>query len=738
MDLFRYFIRFLYKIRWYLIILPIISLIVAWFLTRNMEHIYDTNTTIYTGMITGYNLEGTTGSVGGNSQTNITNLMLIVTTDNTIHEVALRLFGRCMMYGNPNKDNNYISAEHFRQLNATVPPEVKALINRNSEDQTYANLKAYEKPTQNNYIFGLLNYHQYFGIDNITSRLKVLQLDQSDIIDIGYSANDAGIAFNTLDILNKVFARQYQQLRFGETNNVIRFFEKEVARLYKVLSNAEDDLIRYNISKKIINYEEQTKALTGLEAQQQNFRNDQLMNYTTSKALLDYLERQLGNRAQVIRSNREFTNQVRDISRIQSRISNLRIMSSEGGGQNNESQEELAKAQRDLQKATGRVTQLTKDIEASTFSTETGVKANDMLERWLEQLLLMEKTKAEMTATDIMKENLERQYLFYAPIGATIERKVRHISFIEGNYMEMLKALNAARMRQRNLQMSTATLRVLNPPMFPLNAQPTNRIMILLGSLLLTFMLTALWFLIIEMLDRTLRDRMRSERITQIPVMGCFPKESNLRYRRFNKTIADMAMKQLSKSLLPHFKEGQQNVLNFFKEGQQNVLNLISTDSGNGKSYLAQELENYWISIGLEVRRLTYDEDFLAEDSKFILAKDIKDLCPDILPNEIAIVEYPNMDDNSISPALLNMGTINLMVTRANRTWKDIDQKALKELQTMLDDDHKDTLFMYLTEASRYAVEEFVGQLPPYTRFNNFVYRISQLGLTATENEHSL
>ncbi len=467
--------------------------------------------------------------------------------------------------------------------------------------------------------------------------------------------------------------------------------------------------------------------MTGLEAQQQNFRNDQLMNYTTSKALLDYLERQLGNRTQIIRSNKEFTNQVRDISRIQSRISNLRLMSSEGGGQNNESQEELAKAQRDLQKATGRVAQLTKDIEASTFSTETGIKANDMLSRWLEQLLLLEKTKAEMTATDIMKDNLDNQYLFYAPIGATLDRKTRHIGFIEGNYMEMLKALNSARMRQQNLRMSTSSLRVLNPPMFPLNAQPTNRIMILLGSFMLAFMFTALYFFIIELLDRTLRDRMRSERITQVPVMGCFPKESNLRYRRFNKTIADMAVKQLSKSLLPHFKEGQQN-----------VLNLISTDSGNGKSYLAQELENYWISIGLEVRRLTYDEDFLAEDSKFILAKDITDLCPDILPNEIAIIEFPNLDDNSIPPALLNMGTINLMVTRANRTWKDVDQKALKELQAMLDEEHKNTLFMYLTEANRYAVEEFVGQLPPYTKFSNFVYRMSQMGLTATENQHSL
>ncbi len=724
MDLFRYIARFLYKIRWYLIILPLIALIVAWFMTRNMDRVYDTNTTIYTGMITGYNLEGGTGAAGGQSQTNITNLMLLITTDATIHEVSLRLFARCMMYGNLNKDNNYISAEHFRQLSMGVPADVKALINHNSEKATYANLKAYEKPSQDNYIFSILNYHPWFGINNITSRLKVLQLQHSDIIDIAYSANDAGIAYNTLDILNEVFARQYQQLRFGETSDVIKFFEREVARLYKILTGAEDDLIRYNVSKRIINYGEQTKQLTVLDATQQTSDNTQLMNYTTAKSLMDYLERQLGDRAKVIRANRDFTDQITDISRIQSRISNLRLMNSEGGEDNVESQLELAKAEKLLQDRTARVRELTRDIEAGSYSTETGVKANDMISRWLEQVLLLEKTKAEMSAQDIMRQKLDRQILYYAPIGATLDRKDRHISFIEGNYMEMLKALNAARLRQRNLQMTTAKLRVLNPPMFPMNAQPTNRMMILLGAFLLTFVLTAMYFFIIELLDRTLRDRMRSERITKIPVMGCFPKESTLRYRRFNKTIADMALRQLSKSLLPHFKEGQQN-----------VLNLISTDAGNGKSYIAQELENYWISIGLQVRRLTYDEDFLAEDSRFIMAKDIKDICPDILPNEIAIIEYPNLDDNSVPPALLNMGTINLMVTRANRTWKDVDQKALKELQSQLKD--QNTLFMYLTEAQRYAVEEFVGQLPPYTKFNNFVYRMSQMGITAVENSHA-
>ncbi len=724
MDLFRYIVRFLYKIRWYLIILPLIALVVAWFSTRNMERVYDTNTTIYTGMITGYNIEGGTGAAGGNTKAQMTNLMLLITTDVTIHEVSLRLFARCMMYGNPNKDNNYISAEHFRQLSNSVPAEVKALINHNSENATYANLKAFEKPSADNYLFGLTNYHPWFGINNITANLKVLQLNNSDIIDIAYSSNDAGIAYNTLDILNEVFARQYAQLRYGETNNVIKFFEREVARLYRILTNAEDDLIRYNVEKRIINYGEQTKQIANLDANQKVSDNNLLIDKTTTRALMDYLERQLGDRAKIIKANKDFTDQVTDISRIQSRISNLRLMSSEGGGNDVTSQLELAKAEKMLQDATSNVRSLVKDIEAGTYSTETGVKANSMISRWLDQVLLLEKTKAQESAQDVMREKLDKEILYYAPIGATVARKDRHISFIEGNYMEMLKALNAARLRQKNLQMTTATLRVLNPPMFPMNAQPTNRMLILLGAFLLTFLLTAMYFFIIELLDRTLRDRMRSERITKVPVMGCFPKESTLRYRRFNKTIADMALRNLSKTLLPHFKEGQQN-----------VLNLLSTDAANGKSYIAQELENYWISIGLQVRRLTYDEDFLAEDSRFIMAKDIKDICPDILPNEIAIIEYPNLDDNSIPSGLLNMGTINLMVTRANRTWKDVDQKALKELQAQLKD--QNTLFMYLTECQRYAVEEFVGQLPPYTKFNNFVYRISQMGLTAVENSHA-
>ena len=724
MDIFRYIVRFLYKIRWYLVILPLIALVIAWFLTRDMERIYDSNTTIYTGMITGYSIEGL-GVGGGNGQANITNLMLIIQTDNTIHEVALRLFARCLLFGNVNKNNNYIMAEHFQNLIAGVPADVKALVYGNEND-SYGRLKAYEKPSQDNYLYNLLNNHPYFSISSIASRLKVVRLSNSDIIDLSYSANDPGICYNTLDILNSVFAHQYQHLRYGETLNVIKFFEREVGKLSKVLNAAEQDLVRYNVKHGLINYGEQTKQLTILEANQQAVENDLRRRQATTEALMNYFKRQLGDRQKIIESNKEYTAMARDISRLQSRIANLKLMNSENGGNNSEAQLELAKAEQELAAVTSKIKEYTATIEAATYNTDTGVKASSLIDKWLDQMIDLERVKAELGVWELMRGRIMEQYRFYSPLGATIDRKARHIGFIEANYMEMLKALNAARLRQRNLQMSTATLQQLNPPVFPLGAQPTNRMMILLGTFLLTFFFTALYFFIIEMLDRTLRDRMRSERITKVPVMGCYPRESTMRYRRFNKTISDMALRQLSKVLLP-----------YFKKGQQNVLNLLSTDAGNGKSHLAEELENYWLSIGLQVRRLTYDEDFLADDSRYILAKDIKDICPDIMPDEIAIVEYPNLNDNSISPALLNTGTINLLVTRANRTWKDVDQKALKELEAQLDEQHKNSLFMYLTEAQRYAVEEFVGQLPPYTKFNNFVYRISQMGITAVENNRA-
>ena len=691
-----------------------IAVVIAWYLTRKEEKLYNVETTIYTGIISGYSLEN---SSGAHSETNMANLLLIITTEKTIKKVSLRLLARCYMYGDTEHDNNYIFAEHFRDLKNATPKEVLALVDKRSESRTVDNLTAYAAPKSDNFIYQILSHHIYFGIPDISSRLKVVQLGNSDMIQIGYSANDAGIAYNTLEILNEEFINQYQAIRFGETNNVIKFFESEVNRLYRILCGAEDDLIAYNVSKRIINYFEQTKQIAIMDANHKTMENTQLLDRMTERAQIDYLEHQLGSRINLLKNNEEFMQSLSNISRLKSRISNLELMAEEN---DINAQEAIAEARKELSEAEEHTRAITYAIAGDNTSTN-GVKREKLLDLWLTAVMKQEGTMAEMQAMDVMRNKLQNDFLYFSPIGATLGRKERHIGFIEANYMEMLKALNAARLRQRNLQLSTATLRVLNPPMFPLNSAPSNRLMVLLVAFFATFALVALFFYIIELLDRTLRDRMRTERLTKTPVMGCYPKESNLRYRKYNKVINDMALRQLSKSLLP-----------YLDTEHKNIINILSTSEGNGKSYIANELDDLWTSLGLQVRRMTYDEDFLTDDKKYIMAKCIEDLCPDLQNNEILLVEYPALDEHEIPTTLLNEGTVNLLVTRANRTWKDIDQKALDNLKAVLE--KQETLFFYLTETGRDAVEEYVGQLPPYTSFKNFVYRMSQMGLTATEN----
>lgn len=714
MEYFKYILKFLHRIRWWLATLPLLALIIAWFATKNLPLTYDVKTTIYTGIISGYNIEANVANYV-DARSNMANLLNIISSEKTLKQVSLRLLTKCVIYGNPDEDNNYIQADHYREIMNMMPGEVKNLIDKNNEEQTLKNFLAYERPSKNNFIYALLNYkHPYFSIYALTENLKISQLGASDMIEIKYSANDPGIAYNTLEILNKEFINQYQEIRFGETDNVIKFFTEELKRVGKELMIAEDSLIAYNINKRIINYEEQTKQVTIMDADHQMKIQQLLLDYTSTKALADFFEQKLGEQAKYLRANSEFVRLLNKISSLQDQISIENL--------NPEHTETESPKKEELKKAEESFADLADIISLNQGGTTTeNVGQKTLVSQWLEQVVLAEKTRAELSAMQIQRQILDDDFLYFSPVGATINRQERNIGFVESTYMSLLNSLNAARLRQKNLQMTSATLRVMNPPNYPLNALPTKRSMILLATFLLTILFIIGYFLIIEILDRTLRDKFRAEHITGGKVLGVFPGDSVLKYRRYQRIIKDMGLNYMSKSILP-----------YLCPDQTNLINLISTEPQDGKSYLAGKLEELWSEMGFRVKRLTYQEDFNIEDKKYLLAQNISDLYADAYKYDILLVEYPELKENSISPALLKEATLNLLITRANRTWKGIDQTTFDKLVKTIGNDS--LLFIYLNKGSRDATQEVIGQLPPYTRMKNFIYRIFQFGLTAQEN----
>lgn len=711
MELLKYIFRFFYRIRWWMVIPPLVTGILVWFFTRNMEKTYDVKTTIYTGIITGYNVDS---SDSRNARVHMSNLMNIITTERTLKIVSLKLLTRCLIYGDAERNTSYITAEHFQQLNASVPREVRALIDKQNEERTYQNLVAYERPSATNFIYSILNYtHPYFSVAQLSEKLKVAQLGNSDLIEIGYTANDPGITYNTLEILNEEFVKQYRDLRYGETNNVIKFFREELARLGKQLTEAEDSLIDYNIAHRIINYAEQTKQVTIMDATYQMMDNDLLINTSTSRALIDFYEYKLGDLAKLIRSNSQFLANMSEITQINSDITGMQVLPTAG------EDDELKRQKERLSHAESQLSDIVRQISAESASTHN-LSIESLVTPWLEQVVLREKTLAQIEARDIMRAKLDEDFLYFSPIGAILNRKERNISFVESNYMSIMGALNQAILRQKNLEMTAATLKVMNPPLFPLNSSANNARMIILASILGVLLAVIGYFLLIEILDHTLRDKIRSERLIGAKVLGVFPKESALRYRRYNKAIEQLAIRQLSTALLPHLNGKKRR-----------IINLLSTEEQDGKSLLGKVLENYWSSIGLEVRRIVHEEDFLSEDSHYVAATTLEDLCPDSNEEEIVIIEHPTLKNNPILPQLLNEAAINLLVARANRTWKTTDQSTYNDLVKATNSETP--LQLCLMQGDRYAIEDFVGQLPPYGTLKNLVYRLSQLGLTAHE-----
>lgn len=113
------------------------------------------------------------------------------------------------------------------------------------------------------------------------------------------------------------------------------------------------------------------------------------------------------------------------------------------------------------------------------------------------------------------------------------------------------------------------------------------------------------------------------------------------------------------------------------------VINFLSTERGNGKSFLINELIKYWGEAGLNVKLLKWDEDFNIYSSEYLIANSITDLFK-TNNEDILLVEHPELKSNNISTKLLNEANLNIIIVRATRGWKDSDSILVDKISNQL------------------------------------------------------
>ena len=692
MDITLYISRFIYRIRHQLVFgTLIITALVAYF-SQFLEKKYTVTT----------------------SNNTYDNLVNLTKSRGTLENVSLKLLALNLMHGDPEIDNLYITANNYKKLIASVPEEILHLVDTASLDKTVNLFKEYKYSDSRNYLHELFNGSSAFYSYNALSSIIIRRQGNSDLIEIAYTSTDPGITWNTVKLVSEELKYSYNNLRYQTANDIVKYYEEELKKLRVQLNKQENELTDYNVKNSVINYIEQTKAIAHSFADFENRYEETRRNYESSSSIIKNLEQYMDIRTKLVKSNEEFINTLAEVSRISGKITEIETFTSD---EMLSKDQELVKYREELRDAEKKIGLITNNINSYKESKE-GLAIEGLVQEWLNQTLIQAKAQADLKVLNERKNDFADQYKNYSPIGTRINQQEREIHVTEQSYLEVLHALNMAKMKQKNLQLTSSNLNTISDASYPLFSDKGKRFLLVIAAFIGSIIFIIGLNLVIELLDRTLRDAERARRLTGMNILGAFTgRNSQLKYRGFVKTCNRISAAYACNRLTP-----------YIKKGDTLCINILSLEEKEGKTFISRYFQESWEELGFNVKYLRVGQDIPIDASLFMAEHIDKHIQLESRP-DILIVEYPSIQQYGVPSHLLGSSQVNLLVANACRVWKNSDTELVKYLRDITEGT---ALYLYLNNATREAVEDFTGQLPPQTSMRSFANRMMYMGLTAT------
>ena len=714
MDITLYISRFIYRIRHQLVFgTLIITALVAYF-SQFLEKKYTVTTSIYTGITSNTGLDDETRPDWQAVNNTYDNLVNLTKSRGTLENVSLKLLALNLMHGDPEIDNLYITANNYKKLIASVPEEILLLVDTTSLDKTVNLFKEYKYSDSRNYLHELFNGSSAFYSYNALSSIIIRRQGNSDLIEIAYTSTDPGITWNTVKLVSEELKYSYNNLRYQTANDIVKYYEEELKKLRVQLNKQENELTDYNVKNSVINYIEQTKAIAHSFADFENRYEETRRNYESSSSIIKNLEQYMDIRTKLVKSNEEFINTLAEVSRISGKITEIETFTSD---EMLSKDQELVKYREELRDAEKKIGLITNNINSYKESKE-GLAIEGLVQEWLNQTLIQAKAQADLKVLNERKNDFADQYKNYSPIGTRINQQEREIHVTEQSYLEVLHALNMAKMKQKNLQLTSSNLNTISDASYPLFSDKGKRFLLVIAAFIGSIIFIIGLNLVIELLDRTLRDAERARRLTGMNILGAFTgRNSQLKYRGFVKTCNRISAAYACNRLTP-----------YIKKGDTLCINILSLEEKEGKTFISRYFQESWEELGFNVKYLRVGQDIPIDASLFMAEHIDKHIQLESRP-DILIVEYPSIQQYGVPSHLLGSSQVNLLVANACRVWKNSDTELVKYLRDIAEGT---ALYLYLNNATREAVEDFTGQLPPQTSMRSFANRMMYMGLTAT------
>ncbi|MCI6112991.1 MAG: hypothetical protein MR690_05370 [Rikenellaceae bacterium] len=706
MKTLQFIIRILSK-KWLMLLsLPLVAALVVFALMSRNPKMYKSSSTIYTGIVSGYDVLAAESTTRDWMSVNnaVDNLISVITAESTLSNVSMRLLARNISHLDCPDEREYMTENTAAELRNMLSNDIVELTVHCDEESTYRNfIEAYEA-SRDNWFKQMFHWnHRHYSFKAL-SGIEVSRVGSSDMIRLSYTCDDQFVAYHTLKILESEFVKQYLSIRYQQTTDVVNYFQRELKTIQADLTRKEDELTKYNVDNGIINYQEQTKMVAERQKDLDGLIELVMRERDGSEQKIRILEEKLGYVTDLYTNNISFLTQLHTINGLYTQMSadttsNVDVKTR-------------------LAEETEKLRSIGNEISVSQYTKE-GLSNDLLVTEWINAILIKSKADAELSILMANKKDMEKDVRRFSPVGSSIKRQEREINFSEQNYLSNLRSLNEAKLREKNLQLTSATFKVLTPPAVALYPEKTKNKLYSLVAFLFTFILLCGLVILSEEMNRKPYDSTSAKNIVNLPVIGAYPllkKKS-----KYSDIYASQAMRNLGNTITNYFDRDQ----------TVNIINVFSINKGEGKSTVCRAFKDYFESIETKPVIVDWEKDFESNSKYYLLANSIYDFgvnennMASMPEANVIIVEYPPLKDASFPTKVLNTSAINVLVVDAERDWSGMASLTINELKRF---NKHNNIAIILNNSDIDTVGSFTGMLPPFRWTHKLRFAFWNLG----------
>lgn len=703
------FIRLIARNWKVLVLFPLTTAGIVFFLTRNTKKEYVSNTQVYTGIASGYGItSGENDRVDYFAVNNaFDNLMATIKSRETIEEVGMKLLAKHLLIKKPSYKE--LSEENFNYIKANIPEKLrKELTVKDNEELTYFRIETYKKSKDINEITSILTAPgSIYSLDAISANMNAQRKQSSDMLEISYKCNDPAVCQQTLQYIVDVVMKRYRGIKGTETNNVVNYFEEQLRLAALQLRKSEDNLRDYSSQNKIINYYEQAKFVAESKENVTADRQKQEEALDASVAALKKVEEKIDSKLNILEVNSNLSALRQQLTDVTYKIANAELYD----GNKNMIDEYHAESEK--------IKKQIKDEVSNQYkwnNTPEGLPRANILSEWLSKYIAVDENKAKLNVIINRLDGFDAIYKELAPVGSNLKRIEREVDVNEKEYLSILHGLNMARLRQKSLEMSN-NLSITDYPFLPLKPQPSKRLVFIIMAFMATFFLSLATVVGKAMLGRTIQTPARSEKYTGLQFISAFPDHSKLNKMVIRESLDEAMLSHLFSNIQVQLK------LNGKETDQPLIITLSSVKKGEGKSYcgnlLAEKLHSQYNSVlylspdetsslsnpAIEYCHYKRDENY---QKSFGIAEWMKSLKIDYNSYKVLIIELEELSKFSISERLLKESSLNLFILSSERVWNESDSRALGLFTKLV----PNKPFVLLNHLDIDRMESIIGEIP--------------------------